>query len=286
MFPLMTLLAILPTSLNAFRNGQMTVPMIGCMLLAAACMADARWWRSVFWIALAVALKPLAMVFLLLAVVIEPRLRWRLPLGLLVVLLMPFLFQSPGYVVDVYVEFVQKMQRASAPGFNTNFSDVFGLTRVFSIDLSSTVMTVIRLIAAVGALAAAWLARSRFGRVEGAIFMVMLAAFYILLFNPRTENNTYVLIVPIIGGIIASSFLVGRWLLSGILFAICLLVINANHEISRWITPDNSTWLNPLVAVFMVVWVLALIPMRRSPWNDRLADQSSTSSSSGPMCDS
>ena len=114
----------------------------------------------------------------------------------------------------------------------------------------------------------------------------MLAAFYILLFNPRTENNTYVLIVPIIGGIIASSFLVGRWLLSGILFAICLLVINANHEISRWITPDNSTWLNPLVAVFMVVWVLALIPKRRSPWNNSLADQSSTSSSSGPRCDS
>lgn len=265
LFPLVTLLAILP-SLAAFRNGQMTVPMTGCLLLAGAGLADSRWWWTVFWLCLAVAMKPLAIVLLLLAIVLEPALWWRLPLGICCMLLVPFGFQSPEFVVDTYGRFVQKLGVAGTPGFDTSYSDVFGTIRVFDVDAPESLKTMLRGLAAFGTLLASWASMKRFGRLGGTIFMVLLALTYILLFNPRTENNTYVIIAPVIATTAAGCFLVGRWKFAGAMLTMAMLLIAANYELTKHVTPGRETWLCPLLTLVIGLWLAGLIWIRTCPW--------------------
>lgn len=265
LFPLMTLLAILP-SLAAFRNGQMTVPMCGCLLLAGAAFADARWWWTVFWLCLAVALKPLAVVLLLLALAIEPALWWRLPVGIVVLLLLPFGFQSPGFVAETYGRFIEKLNVAGSPGFDTSYSDVFGTIRVFDIDAPESIKTTLRGLAAFGTLLASWVAMRRFGRTGGTTFMVLLALVYILLFNPRTENNTYVMIAPVIASTAAGCFLVGRWTFAGWILTLFMVLIATNFELTKHVTPGRETWLCPLLTIMIGLWLIGLIVIRVCPW--------------------
>lgn len=265
LFPLMTLLSILP-SLAAMRNGQMTVPMTGCMLLATVAIADRRWWWTVFWLCLAVALKPLAIVLLLLAFALNPPLWWRLPVGIVVLLLSPYAFQSQGFVTGTYRLFIDKMAEAGNPGFDTAYSDFFGMIRVFGVDAPEGVKTAMRLLAAIGTLGCSWYAMRRFGKTSGALAMGLLALLYILLFNPRTENNTYVSIAPVVATLAAGFFLARRSLVAGWIMVVMMVLIAANFELTKHITPGRETWLCPLLGTVLGAWFVALLLRGTCPW--------------------
>ena len=61
------LLLILPAGSAALRNGQASTLLLASMLLAAVAMAQRRWWPAAVLLGLALAVKPLAIVLLLLA---------------------------------------------------------------------------------------------------------------------------------------------------------------------------------------------------------------------------
>lgn len=96
--------------------------------------------------------------------------------------------------------------------------------------------------------------------------MVLLALTYILLFNPRTENNTYVIIAPVIATTAAGCFLVGRWKFAGAMLTMAMLLIAANYELTKHVTPGRETWLCPLLTLVIGLWLAGLIWIRTCPW--------------------
>jgi len=75
----------------------------------------------------------------------------------------------------------------------------------FDLKLPALCVTGIRVLAAAATLGLAWLAIRRYDSARGAFVCLMLSAWYLLLFNPRTETNSYVLLAPFVGILVASA---------------------------------------------------------------------------------
>jgi len=185
----------LPLSLGALRNGNANAIFGGVTLLAIVALMQDRWWRAMGWMALAIALKPLGIVLLLLSAIYFSPVARRLPATVLALAGFPFLFASAGYVWSQYQE-AWKDLRMCAVVTEHRFADLNGLLRTFGAPLPPGASTVTRVV--FGALTAAlwlWGARRLKGRWRH-LWLYALATAYLMLFNPMTEANSYVILAP------------------------------------------------------------------------------------------
>ena len=199
LFPILTL-ASLPLVVANARNGQFNLAMGGAFMLATASLAREQWWRVTLWLVVAVAMKPVALVMLLLAGCVWWRpLSWRLAVGMAVMLALPFALHRPDYVLRQYHLFFDKLATAGAPVI-PEWYDINGvLANGLGLRVPPAVLTLIRAAAAVGTLGLTWLAARRFSLAGAALLLFTLTVTYLMLFNPRTEGPTYVLFMPAMG---------------------------------------------------------------------------------------
>lgn len=129
---------------------------------------------------------------------------WRLVAGFLILGGILFIHSDPGFVARQYGLFIETMKIAGHP-HQKLFCDLQGMLRHFGAPLPDFVMTAVRVLAALGTLAVARIALRRYDAARGAFVCMLLAALYLLLFNPRTETNSYVLIAPFVGLLVASA---------------------------------------------------------------------------------
>ncbi len=203
-FLVMTVVAV-SGSLSAARYGQTNVLLAAFLALAAVSLGRAAWKSSALWLLLSLASKPVGLVACLLAGACYPR-RMILPLAGGAMLLGAVSFAHPDwrYVAGQYSLFAETMQFAQrAP--KHSFCDVQGLVRTLGWLPPHEVMTAVRALAAVVALWFAWLSARRYDPVRGAFLCMLLAVLYLLLFNPRTESNSYVLLAPFLGLLVADA---------------------------------------------------------------------------------
>jgi len=257
LFPLMTLVS-LPLAWDCARNGQATLIMTGLMLLAVVDIARSRWWRAVLWLALGVAIKPLVIVLALLVMAIDRPLSWRVPVGMLAGALFPFLTQHPAYVLDQYAAFWSSLTKAVHVGaVDKGWTTPFNALQVLEVAVPEKVQTLLRVAAAFGTLALCYLSRRRHDVVRSAVFVFSLAVVYLMLFSPRTENNTYAMLGPAIAVFLAWAFLVEQRPREGILLGSIALAIMGGRVIERVLTPHAGTsWVSPLMAVCFAVYLL------------------------------
>ena len=179
--------------------------MAGLMALAAFDFGRAAWNCGVASLLLTVVLKPLGIVPCLLACACYLRkTAWRFVVGLLILAAISFVHWNFRYVIHQYALFVETMKIASQPD-QPDFCDIQGLLLVLRIHLPVLVLTAVRAIAAFGTLGLSLLAVRRYEPARGAFVCVLLAAWYLLLFNPRTETNSYVLLAPFVGVLVAAA---------------------------------------------------------------------------------
>jgi hypothetical protein len=256
LFPLMTLVAI-PLAWDCARNGQATLIMTGFMLLAVVDAARSRWWRATLWLALGVAIKPLAIVLVLLIAAIDRPMTWRVLLGMIVLALSPFATQHHAYVLQQYSACLSNMMAAAHVGVAAHgWTSPFTTLRVSGVDVPERIQTVIRLAAAAATLGICILTRRRHDVVRSALYVFSLAAVYLILFSPRTENNTYAMLGPAIGVFLASAFLIERRPGEGILLSGVVLALVGSRVIERLVAPHaEKIWLSPLMAVCFVVYL-------------------------------
>ena len=265
-FFLMTLVCI-PLAGHSARGAQMNLPLAAFMLLATVAIARGRWSWATVALLVGVVLKPLGVVWLLLAVGLWPRqLGWRVAVGLIVAAAFPFAFGRPEYVLRQYADFFHKMTIEVAP--KRGFRDIRGLLVTgLGIQVSHGTLLVVRAVAAVAAFALALVARKRWNLTGAALAFYVLGATYLMLFNPKTEGPTYALLGPAIGVLLAWAVLGLRSLPLALLLAGITLGIAFSWEI--W--GPGQHWFRPLLAlVFLVVVILsvALSPdgKERCPW--------------------
>jgi len=242
---------VIPSSLSSASNGQVNLPLAGVMLLSVADLARARWSAATLWLLLAVMLKPIALAPALLAAACYAPLRLRLAGGFLLCLAAAWIHPDPAYVTAEYRHFWEKLLLAGQPAQNT-FSDFFGMLWRWGLHPSPTIISLTRAVAAVAALVFSLrVMRLSRGNLPAQAFGVMLlAAIYLMLFNPRTEENSYV----ILGGFTA--LLAGRAILAETgrtallltLFCLMLAVECYGHPIF----PLTKIWFKPLATLIFL----------------------------------
>lgn len=231
-FPLLSLLA-LPTAGSALRNGQMNMPLAALMLLAVEAAARRRWSWVALWIGLGVALKPQMIVLgLLLGALYFRPLAWRLALAALAVLAFPFCTQAPAYAAGQYRDCLEMLRHAGQPGAAFLASDFFGMLRVLGAAVPDPVATGIRAAAALLALGVSLQARRHLDDRRLAIVVYSLAATYLMLMNPRAENNGYFLLAAAIAGWTALALQARRPREAGLLAGLIVAIL-VHHELVR-----------------------------------------------------
>jgi hypothetical protein len=122
------------------------------------------------------------------------------------------------------------------------------------------VQTALRLAAAVATLALAVWAHRAWPRGWAAAHAFTLAAIYLMLFNPRTENNTYSCLAPAIG-----LWFAVVWHVPGARWTSCLLALIAvmtvgGYSLGRLLAPSvPPVWMAPLAGSIFACYAVARI---------------------------
>jgi hypothetical protein len=210
----------------------------------------------------------MVMVLLVGAIYLRP-MGWRLALSMLAFAAAPFLHADPQFVAGQYAACQEKMLHAAAPP--DLFQDIRGLLASFRMDLPENVLTILRGAAAVATLGACWLAARRFGEATRAMMLLTLGACYLMLFNPRTEGLSYVILgAP--AALWATRELFGRRILRAVfLVALCL----SFQFSTQFALGHKNYWVRPLGTLVFAGLVLAEILRGRSQWPSDEADSGS-----------
>ncbi|HXQ41416.1 MAG TPA: glycosyltransferase family 87 protein [Candidatus Udaeobacter sp.] len=250
---IMLVLAI-PGVAGMVRNGQATTIMTALMIHAAADMAEERWSRASLWLGLAVALKPLAIVLILLSGALYRPMLWRLIAAMAVVLLLPFLAASSGYVVAQYRAMAE--QYGIAYGAALGPWSEFGMMMMkFGLPLPPAAMTALRLAAALATLGLASVARKRHEDRLGAFYILALSICYLMLFNPANEENTY----GALAGIVAASAAAALVRRRPVWIAACLVVLCValgSDGYGTLVFQATKLWFKPLACIVFLGFLL------------------------------
>jgi hypothetical protein len=257
-FPLVSLL-VLPKTWTCAINGQATPALAGLSMLALVAVHQQKWGRAALFLSAALAFKPLAFVVILLVAALYPPMRSRLALGVAAFFAVPYLAQSPGYVTEQYRSSIAMLQDAAEIGREVRWAHLFSLGKLLGIDLAPAWETIIRLLAALATLAVCWRACRRKSEIRNPkseipawplIYLYALAASYLLLFNPRTENNSYLMLSPAIAVFsVRAWFVEGRAAKAAWLCAAAVAIF-AGHDFCAVVTPQSEVvWVCPLVGL-------------------------------------
>lgn len=240
---------------GCMRNGQMNLPLGAMFILAGVAIAEKKWWPAALWMGLAVAAKPIAVPVVMVMGAIVPRLWWRLAVVMIGVLALPYVNPDWGYVTQQYQAALAKMREAGEPGAGV-FSELNGMLRMMPLvgsgdraaadPIGTGAMTLIRagagLLTLLGAALAIRCARSR----DTALLLVLtLCVCYLMLYNPRTEGNSYVMFAPLIAAWVAILWISRRGM--ALLGIVSLVLLASAHEFHK--DKLKTVWVRPMIAV-------------------------------------
>lgn len=165
------------------------------LLHATVDLSAERKWRPAAVLLVATAFKPLAIVLILLACAVFPRLILPVSVFAIVFAAAPFLHPNPSYVLKQHRICLQVLLASSQYPAH-EFCDIAGLFRTFGFHQPPSFWFPLRALAAIATLALAFFASRRHASPIREFLVLALATTYLMLFNPRTEANSYVLLSP------------------------------------------------------------------------------------------
>jgi alpha-1,2-mannosyltransferase len=226
-------------AMASIRCGQPNLIIAATLLHVAVELARRRWLAATVWLVVALAIKPIIAVTILLVAAVYRPMSWRLALGILVFVVAPFAMQNPHYVLEQYQLCCTKISMSALP--NRPFPDFRGLLWTAGWMMPQSLLAGVQVLAALGTLALCLIAARRWDGTNRSLCVMTLSAFYLMLFNPRTESNSYVIMTPIIT-IPAAAILLdwhrqyAAWILWGI--AICLSCDGWEYRLTHpWLKP-------------------------------------------------
>lgn len=248
----------LPVSLAALRNGQATILLTGACWFLTLSALEGRRAECFFWASLAIIAKPTAIIMLLLAGALRPRLIPALALAVLVVLAIPYGFASTGYINAQYHDFFRMLTSMAVdptgPFVPADFTAPFAR---LGISLPEFDVTIVRVVAGLLTLWVVLQFDRRLDPGASGLAIFLTAAFYMCVFNPRVEQNTYAMVAVPAGLSIA---LLWRekgagavlWSLAVLLFVTGLTSIDGRlHDLFHpWLRPVSIS----IVACVLIGW--------------------------------
>jgi alpha-1,2-mannosyltransferase len=254
-FLILSLLAV-PSAMASLRNAQFDLPLAALLILATAEIAVARWNLAAVWLCLGVALKPLAVVPLLLFGALYRKLIPRLAAGLLIVFLLPFLRWNPAYAAHEYVRCVQTLAWATQAS-EPRYSDLGALLSHLSIYPPDWLKTLGRLVFALVFFFLGWSATRRLPWTDAVWTVGALSATYLMLFNPRTETCSFVFIGPFTASLALRYARNGKLL--GLSYALGFASLGFACDAIPVVHGLTDRWLKPLLALLFLPVLIHLI---------------------------
>jgi alpha-1,2-mannosyltransferase len=265
LFLLVSILAA-PVALGTVMNGQSNLLLAGAMGHAAVDLLRHRNWAVAGWLNVGLIAKPIAVVMALLVAATDGTVVPWLLGGMALTALVPLAFDAWPTVAGSYHAWFRQLLLL-APSEELRFEDLAGFLRVLGWHLDPGVWFVLR-VAAGGAILAAWRIGSR--RLEEphrVLTLLGLSAGYLMVFNPRTETNSYVILAPAIAVLAARFLAVESSRVGWVLAALALALGNAGMGNPIW--PLTKLWLKPVVALAFLGWIFHRIFRRRPAANAR-----------------
>lgn len=256
----LVLLLMIPGVADMVRNGQATTLMTALMVLAAAETMAGRRIAPGIALALAIVVKPIAIVMALLWAVLYRRCAPALAAAMMVLLLLPFAAADFDYVAAQYSSAWAKLTVASDPGPG-GWADITGILATLGLSVGDAAMTAVRAAAALATLGLGAVALARLPRRDGTLIVFALAICYLMLFNPRTESNTYGTLAVAMAAFAGPAWLAGGlrgralWLTAG-----CIaLGSNGYGNLAIRLTQG---WFKPVLCLIFLAMVVAAIRQR------------------------
>jgi hypothetical protein len=249
---LISSLLVIPAAAGAARNGQMNLTIAALAALGAAALTARRWTLGAVWLSLALACKPIAAVFVLLFGAVRERLRVPLVLCLLVVALLPFLHPNWSYVAQEYRAGLAKVLEAGDV-VDREFADLTSLLRLVGITPAAAVLTALRAGAALATLACCWRLRRLAPAPVAELFMLTISAAYLMVFNPRTEGNSYVILAVPLAVITAWTIVSGGSRRRVVLLVTACVLLGIAH---LFVAHQRDRWIRPAVALAVFGWTV------------------------------
>jgi len=269
-------LMLVPLVLGNLDTGQANPTVIGLMLLAVAAVPAERWGVAALCIAAATYLKiyPLA-VGLILFLMAPRRLGWRLLLALVVLGVLPFLFQHWSYVSQQYHEWISTRSaddRRLYPIKDVPLDLWFLLVRLGHLPIPGFVYSAFQILSG-GAIALFCLVGVRKGWPKERLLAGILAlvCIWMTLCGPATELQTYVLLAPAIALMLIDAVVIPRplWLRTGLLMVYLLMVLAVAR--TSFLPSQKGLWIltiQPVAAILFLICCLVLF-LRNSGWKSQ-----------------
>ena len=266
-------LLIVPLVLGNLDTGQANPTVIGLLLLAVAAVPAERWSLAAFCVAIATYFKiyPLA-VGLILFLIAPRKFGWRLLLALLVLGILPFLFQHWSYVSQQYHEWVATRSaddRRLYPLKDVPLDLWFLLVRFGHLPIPGFAYTAFQVLSG-GAIALFCLVGVRMNWPKERVLAGLLAlvCIWMTLFGPATELQTYVLLAPAVVLTLVNGFVYPRpiWLRVGLLVVYLLMVLAVAR--TSFLPSQKGLWIltiQPVAAVLFFACCFGWF-VRGSPW--------------------
>jgi alpha-1,2-mannosyltransferase len=241
-FAIASYIAVAP-SLGSLRNGQPNMHISGIMLHTAVELSRRRLWAAAILLLVGLAIKPIIFVMVLLVMALYPAIIWRSAVVAGVLAIVPYIGQNAHYVNWQYQQFWEKLSVAEAP--TRAFCDFRGIFWTFGWIMPVKLYTFIQMFAAGGTLLMCFVARMRHREPFRAIYLAALAAVYLMLFNPRTESNSYVILEPYIAIPAAMMFFGWKRPLAGIF----LIFLSVLMFCDGWAYHATENWLKAITCI-------------------------------------
>jgi len=243
------------------RDGQTTLPMAGLFMIAMVEAAAGRDVRLGLAAVGSLLLKPLSIPLMLLLGACRLRSVPTMIAGTVALLLVPFLLADQEWVVQQYTGFRYVLTMTEKLS-GDKWATLSGMVVNFGISVAAPVRHGMALTAAFVTLWSCLLAWKSLRPPEAATTMYSLAMLWLMLFSPRTENNTYVCMAPTLGFGIATGLYGagptydGKSRLRATLYMVAVALVIGTYELGRIIVPGPANWLAPLVCTFVLldVW--------------------------------
>lgn len=245
---------VLPSALASARNGQVNMPLAGLYLLAAITLARERWHLTAILLAVTLALKPISIVPILLCGVLYPRLILPLILWLAIMFGMAYCHPNSQFVTGQYQAFFDKLTNSAANPTGHTWSDFAGLLKSFSLSLPDRINFLIRIGAAALTFGICLLALRTKDTVRRTLTVMLSAVIYLMLFNPRTETNSYVILGVFIGLLGAWEGLVRKNHAAAAIWVLFALILGLENY-GGYIYYFTNLWLKALVTLALGIWL-------------------------------
>lgn len=242
---------LIPVTISSLRNGQSNLHMAGTMLHATVAWMDRHRLAVAAWMLGGLLAKPLMFVWALLAGATWRRLIVGFVVAWVVFTFLPFAHPEPGYAAEQIHAFVEKSKQSSDPGEHV-YANVEGIFHKAGVPVPHAVRRPLQILAALLTLGTALWAQHRVRARSFPFVVFVLAALYLMLFNPRNESNSFVILGPAVAVLGALAWTSGArrdaWLLTAI------AVAWGCDNYGRWLHGPTDRWFKPAVAIVFLVY--------------------------------